>query len=1820
MARCIMSTSRLTKILIASLCLPPFPFVLGYQWPGDPRHDMVEKFIYEGTRADGLGFFGPLADCGFRITGPDITSTTVAATWLRFAYHDSATFNITDGTGGVDGSIHFELDRAEACAFNIGKGMTSTQTEYQSFSTKYISNADIIAIGAAGAVADCGGPLIALRTGRVDAQKAGKPGVPEPEQDLKTHTEKFRLQGFNATEMIELVACGHTMGGVESEDFPLIVDIRPKDPSFTSISASFDNTTNKFDTSVVDQYLDGTTQNPLVVSRNVTGRSDLRIFSSDGNITMNKLSNPNVFQSRCATLFEKMLDTVPTGVQLSEPIEVLPEVPHASTGLQIVNDTVTFTTALRLARSISEPFLDGSRVSLHWCDRYGDDADCKSGFSNRIQGAPQAFSFKGSPIMVRSNREFRIYPFQAPIQPSRSISHFWFEIASESTMNQPVRIDNAGQKYPVIQDDIIYVKMLSSQGSSGTAQINGGPGSAASGVQIQRNNFVVVGIRAELQPTSVHVELYDNTFDSNPSGLVITPTNITQALVRNTTLPDVPGYSLYSASVDVVGTGPLMDFIVDVGGKKTTLPDQPTSFGRIFVDNRFLANLGTVERVVYVDTPATSTPTSSALTKVLTVLPCLPPFPFVLGYQWPGDPRHDMLEKFIYEGTRADGLDFFVPLADCGFRFSGPGTSDVSTTVAATWLRFVNGTGGVDGSIHFELDRAENIGNGMTTTQSEYQSFSTKYISNADIIAIGAAGAVADCGGPIIPLRIGRVDAQKAGNPGVPEPEQDLQTHTEKFRLQGFNTTEMIELVACGHTMGGVESEDFPLIVDIRPKDPTLPSVSASFDNTTNKFDTSVVDQYLDGTTQNPLVVSRNVTGRSDLRIFSSDGNVTMNKLSDPNVFQSRCATLFEKMLNTVPTGVQLSEPIEVLPDVPHASTGLQIVNDTVTFTTALRLARPISDAFVDGSRVAFHWCDRYGDDADCKSGFSNRIQGSPQAFRLKGSPLMVRSNREFRIYPFQALIQPSRSISHFWFEIDPESTTDQPVRIDNSGQKYPVIQDDIIYVKMLSGQASSGTVQINGSRGSSAQVKQNTFVVVGIRAELQPTSVHLELFDNTFDSKPSTITPTNLTQVLVRNTALQHAPGYSLYSASVDFVGTGPLMDFIVDVGGKKTTLPDQPASFGRIFVDNRFFASLGTVERVAYVDTPSPSTPPTPGPTSGAVQLQFFGYCEYGKADPGQAYHDSATFNIEDGTGGVDGSIHFELDRAENIGRGMTITQSEYQSFPTKYISNADIIAIGAAGAIANCGGPIIPLRVGRVDAQSAGNRGVPEPMEDLQTHTEKFRLHGFNATEMIELVACGHTMGGVESADFPLIVDVRPTLPRFPSASASFDNTTNKFDNSIVAQYLDGTTQDPLVVSRNVSARSDLRIFSSDGNVTMNKLSDPNIFQSRCVTLIERMLNTVPAGVQLSEPIDVLPEIPHASTGLQIVNGSVTFTTSLRLARSISEPFINGSRVSLHWCDRYGDDADCKSGFSNRIQGAPQEFRLNGSPMMVRSNREFRIYPFHAPIQPSRSISRFWFEIDSENTTDEPVRVDNAGQKYPVIQDDIIYVTTLSSAGLRRTVRNDPTGSVGTDVRQHLFVVAGVREELQPNSVYLELFDNTFDAKPSNITPTNLTHVLVRNTTLPDVPGYTLYSANLDFVGTGPTMDLIVDVGGEKKILPDRPSCNLYTPDARPNVRSTSSAIRATRSATLYTHAPALYWIHQVCIKGFNSTEMIELVACGHTMGGVESADFPLMVDIRPDNSSTVDSISASFDSTIQARSQILILRCKLSKPFSVETYTR
>ncbi|KAJ7229483.1 heme peroxidase [Mycena rebaudengoi] len=339
-----------------------------YVWP-NPALEELEDMLYlpiPGTSGiSGVASFVNPCDF-FSGANPDgLSGRSNAADWIRTAYHDMATHNIEDGTGGLDASIRFaeEQERPE----NVGDGFGNTVGVLRRFTTRYISTADLIALGAVIAVDNCGGPLIPFRAGRLDATEPNLPGVPKPDQTLDSHIASFAKQGFTQDEMIGLVACGHTFGGVQHSLFP---DIVPElhDPNSTASVAHFDTTHLHFDNNVATEYISGTTQNPLVVGFNDTTNSDKRIFGSDGNVTMLSFSNsPELFASRCSELFARMLDTVPSGVQLSDVITPLPAKPH-DVQFSLDGDVLNFLIRVRFWNLPDNP----NRVALLlWDDHLG---------------------------------------------------------------------------------------------------------------------------------------------------------------------------------------------------------------------------------------------------------------------------------------------------------------------------------------------------------------------------------------------------------------------------------------------------------------------------------------------------------------------------------------------------------------------------------------------------------------------------------------------------------------------------------------------------------------------------------------------------------------------------------------------------------------------------------------------------------------------------------------------------------------------------------------------------------------------------------------------------------------------------------------------------------------------------------------------------------------------------------------------------------------------------------------------------------------------------------------------------------------------------------------------------------------------------------------------------------------------------------------------------------------------------------------------------------------------------------------------------------
>lgn len=222
------------------------------------------------------------------------------------------------------------------------------------------------------------------------------------------------------------------------------------------------------------------------------------------------------------------------------------------------------------------------------------------------------------------------------------------------------------------------------------------------------------------------------------------------------------------------------------------------------------------------------------------------------------------------------------------------------------------------------------------------------------------------------------------------------------------------------------------------------------------------------------------------------------------------------------------------------------------------------------------------------------------------------------------------------------------------------------------------------------------------------------------------------------------------------------------------------------------------------------------------------------------------------------------------------------------------ADLIALGTVTSLANCGGLFVPYRGGRVDATSAGPLGVPEPETDLEETLAEFANAGFDAPDAIGLTACGHSLGRVHHGGFPQVVPESAVTPNNTAGGIDLDSTRTTFDIAIVNEYLSGYGQrgGPLVTSDNVTVRSDLRLYESDRNVTMRTLGQSKeYFSTTCNTLFERMINTVPRGVKLSDVIQPLAVKPiNVTFDINYVKGTpaVTLSGYIRVSQGRAFPF--------------------------------------------------------------------------------------------------------------------------------------------------------------------------------------------------------------------------------------------------------------------------------------------------------------------------------------------
>ncbi|KAJ3895920.1 heme peroxidase [Lentinula edodes] len=450
------------SLLIFTLTLFTGPSYSTYVWP-DHLYDELEHLLVdqEGFN-NGADFKRAITPCTHYVNGNQTLGRMTAAQWLRTAFHDFATADAAAGTGGMDASIGWETNRPE----NVGSAFNDSLSFFAPFVNQHVSMADLIALSVVTSVGVCSSPNIhiPLRGGRVDASEGGTFGVPEPETDIQTTLNQFAQAGFNQQDAIGLTACGHTLGNVHHAGFPQVVGPEAVTPNNTGGGVHFDSTVDVFDVLVVNEYLAGNGQRggPLVTSDNVTVRSDLRLYTSDNNITMEGLSNSQEhFVSECVLLFARMLDTVPSSTTLSDVIIPL-ELKPVNITLDLVEDETGFHTVFAGYIRVMIVDFEHTRTAsiihnfrLSWLDRNG-----RSSPAFVTATTHHASEHKGTGIF--GDTFFHV--FNTTIDPTLGISSF--DVNVEDSTGE----SGSTVRYP-IQDQVFVMKSRSNVDDEGRAEV-----------------------------------------------------------------------------------------------------------------------------------------------------------------------------------------------------------------------------------------------------------------------------------------------------------------------------------------------------------------------------------------------------------------------------------------------------------------------------------------------------------------------------------------------------------------------------------------------------------------------------------------------------------------------------------------------------------------------------------------------------------------------------------------------------------------------------------------------------------------------------------------------------------------------------------------------------------------------------------------------------------------------------------------------------------------------------------------------------------------------------------------------------------------------------------------------------------------------------------------------------------------------------------------------------------------------------------------------------------------------------------------------------
>eukprot|EP00871_Galdieria_phlegrea_P000847 jgi/Galph1/1763/GphlegSOOS_G443.1 len=125
--------------------------------------------------------------------------------------------------------------------------------------------------------------------------------------------------------------------------------------------------------------------------------------------------------------------------------------------------------------------------------------------------------------------------------------------------------------------------------------------------------------------------------------------------------------------------------------------------------------------------------------------------------------------------------------------------------------------------------------------------------------------------------------------------------------------------------------------------------------------------------------------------------------------------------------------------------------------------------------------------------------------------------------------------------------------------------------------------------------------------------------------------------------------------------------------------------------------------------------------------------------------AWHDAGTHDVNTKTGGVNGSVRFDVEQKHKANAGL---KNRFKSVGTyQKVSYADLFQLGSVVAIEYAGGPKIPFRMGRKDADGPDKcpeeGRLPDAEHKLPQLRKVFYRMGLNDKELTVLSG-GHTLG--------------------------------------------------------------------------------------------------------------------------------------------------------------------------------------------------------------------------------------------------------------------------------------------------------------------------------------------------------------------------------------------------------------------------------------------------------------------------------------------